>query len=528
MKIKYLKAKEFIDYAKTLNVQTEEYDLEKYEEKGFLYPVYRVVLPIEYVKKYNPTTWYKDPFKNSIDERYEEAYKVDNLNGFSFVCPESYKTAIRYATQLDSYCLKEQNKCIYTPVNTAFKPWKEYEFYDTENPEYPGIKLDFAKSYYAEWQVFVLYELNKYNSHVINALTNSRRGYGCTPYHSMFSCSSEIVGKVYDYKCIDDYLLFKFIYVNPEERKVKEYNEAIKGVAHRLYKECNETDWIKFIREIVQIYKEYRKDEKYKLADEIKGVLTKTITLIITATGKTIEEISDFYEGKFKGSHSTRCMDKDKSLIDVGAIKEMYDTEYRYTDENVNKILLSYANVYAPLVNENKNTLCEKIIQDIKSNGCDYFIIHMVETRHLWEEKPLFWQAALWSQIRSFIAAIETLCKIWYGEKHLGPNIEKAFGAEYSTLKQSIGNKLTDAETLDKFLENLAKIIKHSDEKLHNDSNVCNRNLLITHLLRNYLMHNIKTQDNQLRSEDYFIILNSLIYSTLSLFCKYQIITEVN
>ncbi|HAD82873.1 MAG: hypothetical protein A2509_02760 [Candidatus Edwardsbacteria bacterium RIFOXYD12_FULL_50_11] len=524
MNDKYLKTDDFIQYAKSLNVDASEYQLEKYEEIGLLYPSYRVVLPIDYVKQCT-ISLLKNPLNCNVYKKYQEADKANNVCSFFSYYPKYFSTALKYGHPLDYYY--QNNKHIVKPCKSNYKPWKEYEFYDCEYKYYADIKQKYAVNYYAEWQVFVLYELNKYNSYLVNDCIKHKSGYGFTiktPYVSRFANMAKMLGNVYDYMNIIDYLTS--VVTTDKAMNLcyaKVYNAEIKRVAKRIYlKQCKD-EWVRFIRNIVQCHKTYEENEKYKLATEVKSILTNTIRLIALATGKTIVEISDFYEGKFKGSRYSSCIDDDKSLVSVGALREIYKKEYSHTKENILDILLNYSNGYAPLEKYNRKDLCANLVDDIMLKGYEYFIIYLAEIRSLWNDKPLYWEAAIWSQLRSFNTAAEALSKEWFSEKHLNNNIQKAFGKDYDKLVKSISNSktITDAKTLDEFKANYFGIIKYSNEKLNNEKLLCNRNLVIMHLARNYLSHNIKTEGTQLRSEEFGTIFDSIIYAVLSLYCKH-------
>jgi len=332
---------------------------------------------------------------------------------------------------------------------------------------------------------------------------------------------------VFDYASIYDYLINTLatdIEQNYQNRNIH-FQNASKNVAKYIYAKCQEIEWVIFLRNIVGYYSEYEKEEKDKLLKELKNVLSNAIRLIIAATNKNIEEISDLYDGRFKGSTFRHCVDKDGSNIDVGILREIYKKEYSYTKENILNILTGYAKEYKPLAEYDCAYICNKLVEEISSSGHEHFIAHLAEVRYLWSEKQLFWESAIWAHLRSFVAAVESLSKEWYGKDGkgmLGHNIEKAFGEDYKNIQRDIepSINLTKADTLNELKSNFSKIVG-THENLNKDNSLCNRNMIITHLVRNYLMHNIKTEENQLRTKEFGVIFNSLIYTVLSLYCQH-------
>lgn len=176
---KYLKAKEFVEYCKANNIDASIYILEAYEKVGLLSPIYRLVVPDDYicaVFEYN----HSNPFNPNIpfdkDNKWLEIKQLSTaLSNYSFKPLPQFSLALTHGHPLD-YAYLNKNRFLKKPSKENFKPWKEYKIVAGSINGHP-FKEENADHYYAPWQIFVLDELNLMHTIEENYATKQKKGW---------------------------------------------------------------------------------------------------------------------------------------------------------------------------------------------------------------------------------------------------------------------------------------------------------------------------------------------------------------
>ncbi|HIP34411.1 MAG TPA: hypothetical protein EYG89_06850, partial [Bacteroidia bacterium] len=137
------------------------------------------------------------------------------------------------------------------------------------------------KNYYARWQIFKIYELlnSSFESNIIN-------------FKPFFQT-------ILDYMMIERLIYDEAFVVAKDEtnstiiegENLEQLNKKIEEKSKKHYNEHSYKDWVKFIRKLVELYKNYLNIEKYLLAYEVKIFLTATVNLIINTKEKDFNQL---------------------------------------------------------------------------------------------------------------------------------------------------------------------------------------------------------------------------------------------
>ena len=258
------------------------------------------------------------------------------------------------------------------------------------------------------------------------------------------------------------------------------------------------SEWIKFFRKLVELYMAYNGREKIKLANELKRFLTSTINVLTDATKKPFEEISSAYDGKFKRFGDPG--QEEGVVIYPGKLERIYPDEIKEIKESAKRIFdfqIKQLNETLPDNLKIKNEIIDVLVNNIIGNGHHLLLTHLHEMEELWLNHRPRWKSSIWAHLRSFAVSIESVAQEWYGQNKFGNILEYAFKKEYANLRDSIGERITDAKTSSEYRENFAKILEHKKKSTHG---ICGYHLVSAHLTRNYFSHKIKYEPDMLGS----------------------------
>jgi len=154
---KYLTAKEFIEHCKAHNVETSLDALEAYEKVGLLSPIYRLVVPNEYICalfEYNHRIPCDPNASFDVENKWPEIIELVNaLSSYNFPPSSHFKRALENGHPLD-YAYKSKNPFLQKPSVNDFRSWEEYIIVAGIIDGHPA-REEVAEHYYAPWQVFV-------------------------------------------------------------------------------------------------------------------------------------------------------------------------------------------------------------------------------------------------------------------------------------------------------------------------------------------------------------------------------------
>ncbi len=523
---KYLSSEEFVEYCKANNVDASLNVLEAYEKAGLLIPFYRLVFPDEYTRalfeydyKINNTTL----DASFDDDKWQEIEQLRTaLHSYSFKPLPQFDFALKHGHPLD-YSYQNKNPFLQKPDKENFKPWEKYKIV-AGTIDGHSVKKDTAEHYYTPWQIFILDELNLMHTIEENYATKQKKGWGifrkelqpsklgsfCEYFHTIsnYRMMEALIWHdiTFDVKSsVIEGELFKQLSTRTAEQAVKEYGK------HSF------PEWIKFIRKLVELYNEYTKREKIKLADELKRFLTSTINMLMDATKKSFEEIKNDYDGRFKGF---RCQCRDEGImIYPGELERIYPDEVKESKELARRSFHSQIKeINETLPNDSKieEKIIDSLIDNIIESGHHLFLSHLHEIEKLWFNHRPHWESSIWAHLRSFAVSIESIAQEWYGQNKLGSILEYAFKKEYINLKDSIGKGIIDAKTPSEYKQKITKISEYKKKGIHG---ICGYHLVSAHLTRNYFSHKIKFEPDMLGSM-FIEVYKDLLFTLISLFVK--------
>lgn len=523
---KYLTAEEFIEHCKANNVETSLDALEAYEKVGLLLPIYRLIVPDEYIRslfEYNHRNHFYPDVPFDIDNKWQaiEQLRTD-LSQYSFKPLPQFAFALIHGHPLD-YTYQNKNPFLQKPSKKTFKLWSEYKIVvETINGD--SIKEDTAEHYYTPWQIFVLDELNLMNTIEENYATKQKKGWGILKKELQ---PTKLVSFFEYFQTISNFRMMESLIWHDTTFDVSSmviegelYKQLITRTiaqAKKEYEKHSYPEWIKFIRKLTELHTRYTEREKIRLSDECKRFLTSTINMIIDATKKSFEKICSDYKGRFKKCMGL-CMEDDVFFY-PSALESIYPDRFAQDKEKAKwsfKYQIKQFNKTCPDNLKIEETIIDSLIDDIIESGHHLLLSHLREIEELWFNRTPRWESSIWAHLRSFTISIESIGSEWFKEKYLSEILEHAFKKEYTKLRDSINKRITDAKTPTEYKQKLAKIWACKKDHI---CGICSYHLVSTHLTRNYLSHKIILEPDMLGSL-FIEVYRDLLFTLISLFIK--------
>jgi len=297
----------------------------------------------------------------------------------------------------------------------------------------------------------------------------------------------------------------------------KQLRGRIAEQAKKEYEKHTYSEWIKFIRKLVELYTECTEREKIKLASELKSFLTSTVNMIIDATGKSFENICNVYDGRLEGF---RDKGRDEGImIYPGELERIYPDELKESKERARWSFESQIKQFNETLPDNlkiEEKIIDVLIDNIIESGHHLLLSHLHEVEKLWFNHSPRWESSIWAHLRSFAVSIESIGQEWYGQRYLTNILKNAFKKEYTSLRDSIDERIIFAETASEYRQKIAIVMKHKGK---GTSSICGHHLVIANLTRNYFAHNVKFEPDMLGSM-FIEVYKDLVFTLISLFVK--------
>ena len=524
---KYLQAKEFVEYCKANNIDASLNNLEVYEKGGLLNPVYRLVTPDEYVRavfEYNHRTPFNPNTPFDVDNKWREITSlINSLSSYTVPQISYFEQTLKNGHPLD-FAWRKKNPFLYKPPFADFKPWEEYKIVAGTIDRQP-IKEETAKHYYATWQIFIVDELKHRHTIEDNYATGGKKGWGILKkdiHPSELLEYFELFQTISNFRMMESLIWLDITFDVKqsviEGKLLERLTTRTKMAAKKEYQKHSHAEWIKFIRKLVELNYEYLKREKIKLSKELKRFLSSTISMIMDATEKPFWEISNEYDGKFKGLR-TLCLDEN-IVIYPGGLERIFPDELKQVKKHSLGIIESYIRQLNDMLPDDAK-LDPKVGNDLIDSiiGSSHWLTlsHLYEIHKAWFNRRLHWKSSIWAHIRSFAVSIESIGQEWYNKMYLSNILEVAFAKDYTNLRDSLGgNKITDAKTPGEYKQKLDKIRKHRKK---GTKDICGHHLVVAHLTRNYLSHTVRFEPDMLGSI-FLEVYKDLVLTLISLFVK--------
>jgi len=552
---KYFEAQKFVDYCEANRVDASLNVLETYEKHGILIPIYCRVFPDEFIKakyeyeKKNPL----DPvMKLNCPSEWEPIVRLINaLSDYNFkligpfISPDGSESfayqegIIKNGHPLDNE-YKKHNPFLKTPNKSDFRPWKDYEIVVDIDKDGDPVKRNTAEHYYALWQIFIVDDLNYLHTIKENYLTKEQKGRGIVKKNireSRILEFSDLFQTISNFRMLES--IIRIIVTDDVKGSVIEgecyrtLEERTKKIAEKEYAKHNKSEWMKFLRKLVELYYHYTELEKDRLSQELKRFLGSTAIMVMMARNKDLdfERLCNEY-GEGNKSWGIRYIDGIR--IYYKGLEKIFPIEINQLRERALSILPSYikeVNDWLPKGSTKlPDNFHEQLVSTIIDEGNELLLTHLYEIEDLWFKYKLCRVGSIWAHLRFLAIGIEELGKEWFCKEKIENIFIEAFGNDYRNRLKSEYNKLkpeqyakssiTRADTQDEFIEKLNCILGNKD-LFNNLSNnpLCKYHLVVTHLTRNFVSHHIKIKSIMMGSL-FVEVYRCLVLTLVSLFAQ--------
>ena len=308
---RFAEVDEFASYCRDLNVETERRELEHYEKTGVMFPVARVVYPDEYVIKMDQSPWNEAVGSERTNKwpalgRLSEGFGPF-LSGYEGLSDGELIHCFDREMEVGS------NPHLVRPGATEFRPWSDYR---VAIPDLYGIEIKrpTAKHYYSYWQVHQLYLIQQYpdlyknawlikqipdddskkkllpraiNTGLLVDFRGMKRSFDTLSFW-ITGCDRErgrtfaSVAEVHGVRILDD--------VQAAAHKVR-----LVAFARKVTKRFQITrgDLYGFLRKLINLFEDYERKERYKLAGELKRDIFAWEDLLTLTTGETRDDVAE-------------------------------------------------------------------------------------------------------------------------------------------------------------------------------------------------------------------------------------------
>ena len=308
---RFAEVDEFTSYCKDLNIETEPHELEHYEKIGVMFPVARVVYPDEYVIKMDQSLWNEAADSEGTNKwpalgRLSEGFGPF-LSGYKGLSDEELVHCFDREMESGS------NPHLIRPDSSEFLPWSNYR---VSVPDRDGIEIKRpnADHYYSYWQVHQLYLIQQYpdlykNAWLIKQIPDDGPKKKLLPR----AINKDLLVDFRGMRRSFDALSFWITGCDREHgrtfAKVPESNgvrslDKVQAAAHKVRLvafarkvtkrfQITHGDFYGFLRKLINLFEDYERKERYKLAGELKRDIFAWEDLLTLTTGKTRDDVAE-------------------------------------------------------------------------------------------------------------------------------------------------------------------------------------------------------------------------------------------
>lgn len=545
---KYFEAQKFVDYCKANRVNASLNALETYEKHGILMPIYRLVFPDEFIKakyEYEKEHLFTPVIKLNCPSDWEPMRKlIKAISDYNFklaplILPNGSKSfayledIIKNGHPLDNE-YEKHNPFLKSPDKNDFRLWKDYEIVVGIDKDGDPDKGNTAEHYYAPWQIFVVDELNYLHTIKENYLTKERKGRDIVKKNIRKSRILEFLDlfqTTSNYRMLAS--IIRIIVTDDVEGTVIEgeyyrtLEERIKKIAEKEYAKYNKSEWMQFLRKLVELYYHYTELEKNKLSQELKTLLRSTANMVMMARKIDFMTLCDEY-GEGNKSWGIRYIDDIR--IYYKGLEKIFPIEINQLRERALSILPSYTkkvNDWLPDGSKLSDNFHEQLVSTIIDEGNGLLLTHLHEIEDLWFNHKLYRIGSIWAHLRSFAVGIEDIGKKWFRGRGIDGVFKKAFGNNYGKLESEYNrlkpthckNGITEADTPTDFIKKSKYILENKNLYSLSGSPLCKYYLVVTKLTRKFVSHHIKIESTMMGSL-FVEVYRCLIQTLVSLFAQ--------
>jgi hypothetical protein len=514
----YLNHEEFIKYCGANGINANADALEAYEEKDLLKPCLRVLYPTGLLKS-RFRAQLADADGYFCRKEWKSLVNLENALAVSQMpSSEEFKEGVAKKGHPLEHALATGMPFIVDPSREKFREWSKYIVVEGSYTGCP-VKKSRSVHYYSTWKLFFLDELNSKNTVSYNRATGQGSQWWlrqdelhtCSLNEFMFYFRNVAT---FSYR---HYLYKKYYRQNSGHAKIEWHdivNES-QRLAKMLFEEGYKK-WIRFLRKLIELHKDYTGCLRLIIAEEAKKHISRTVRLIIFATGYDFKRICDDVCGSLINSLDIGY--EDGVHIYPRMLEEILATEEWDLRRNVKrqfKHALEYFN--KSLIEEEKipESLCEELFNELIKEPEGPALVAIRKINRALNIEQLYHNAELWNGITELSRSLEVYGKGWgFGGKDLEGvlrNLFSQYSTCYSTFKKNARiNKCTAADDGREFLDKLTRLMNAE----HVPSNKrLGRHLLVAHLTRNYASHQKGLSGKCLRqnlSQIYNALMNTL------------------
>ena len=305
---RFLKVKDFLRHCKDLNVKVSEDELEHYEKKGVMLPIVRLIRPDQYVIEESQLR-----LSGSVPlvdaSRWPDLQRLEEML-WLVRYPDDY-AGLTDDQLVDIFDREIDTNCLLTrPSAEKFRAWDEYS---VQIPDVYGGELSqsTAEHFYSYWQVHQLYYIQKfpdlYKNRWLYEYVTQQLSVTLTP-------NSPHPGVLADFKemyRIFDALSYWLIVSSRIQGRTLATVDAVYGVRRLDTTQTNDfrmelaahadivlahfnlcsDDLYRFLPQLIRLHDNYVKDERHRLAGELKSDILLLSNLIELKTGVDREQV---------------------------------------------------------------------------------------------------------------------------------------------------------------------------------------------------------------------------------------------
>ena len=519
----YMEHTDFIRYCKANKVYVSEYELEQYEKKKLLCPCYRILYPRELLIRDFRASHLKHPQNYKIRDEWKPLVSLQDLifKSQHWVYKE-FEEAIDHGHPLEQ-AASSNNPHILEPGTQRFKKWERYKVivgkYNSNN-----MRESRAKHYYSPWKVFLIYDLKELNTDEHNRATDSRRGWGVIDNRLRHSSLIEFIPF---FMILSSFAyrgsLLSIYYSEKTSRTEQDWRLIVdrkRRIAKGLFSSSIYSEWIRFLRKLIELHERYRDYEKILLSLETKSYIARTVTFLRNATDYMFEKICADVSGKFKKRSGVGL--ENKVLVFSGTLEELFPDEKWDLEQNVRWQLAYQLKEFNSHLADNEKipeSLADDLFDDVSGDPSGSALAAIRKINKSYFDDTIWREDEVWSGVRDLAVSLEVHGKQWIGGNKFNDVLTRLFPSTYDRLKKKTGiPKPTESTNTKEFLDNLVVIKKTITP---DNGKRCGGHILIAHLTRNFTSHHKGLYDTNLY-ENTPIIYSSLMGTLFVLYAKYK------
>ena len=509
----------FKGYCRDLNVKTDERELERYESIGAMFPSARVVYPDEYVIE----DYQHQRDGNGDGDSSARWPELGRLTGRLRIFPHGYDDL---SDEERVHCFDREleagdNPYLHRPDGSSFQPWSNYRVAVCDRHGNEFMRRT-AEHYYSYWQVHQLHFIQKYpdlfkNAWLIEHLREDapmRQIFPRSPIKDRLS-GFEGMGRYFDALSF-----WVTVYSQEQNRtfagiteehgarvlddtQADAYRKRLSRLAESVRQrfQLNAENLYRFLRQIIRLYQDYERDERYRLAEALKQDMFSLGDLIELTTGEALDQIAEQL-GK------TNRFDKQTFRYLNPANKERdYATELL---KNVARSCNAALQRHGPSSWSFTDADIERLLDHWEDEGPGLLPPALAGMVAVGDEeyRRNFRRLQRYTNLKNIFNSYEYYLKdlAAKGKQNVGGGTltrtirtvmvqEQWFGLFTSSGMDSSGKSLLSADTTTDFLNNLGTLLK--DGKLMNsEDGYWARTFLVTCLARNMTVHSYPTEDS--------------------------------